>query len=696
MGKSKDERLAEVHDRALSRFDRCYASQREQRLLCVQDRRFVFVSGAQFEGDVGQQFLNRPRFEINKVHQSVIRVFSEYRNNRVTVDFRPADLETTEETAEFLDGRYRADEQESGAQEAYDTAFEEGVAGGMGAWRLVNRERDEEDEDSDSRIISIEPIPDADNSVFFDIDAKKYDKRDATYGFIITSMQPPEYSDQTGNDGEAEARFFKDKNNKRGVTVSSFDRTSRMTIYDWFSPDVIYIAEYFEVEMVSTPVSFYEHPLSGEKVKVKGKAEIEMVDAEMIDQGFELVRTKKVKIRKVHKYLIDGNRVLEDQGYIAGKNIPIVPFYAKRLFVDNIERIVGHIRLATDAQRLYNMLISMLAELTTFSWVEKPVVTPEQMQGHAEMWALDPTKRYPYLLLNPVIDVASGQTAIPPLQYTKTPNLPPALTALLQLIGIDMQEILGQSNNAQEVVSNISAKAVELIQTRLDMQNFIYMDNFKKSMKRCGEIWLDMERELADDEEKYKRIVKEDGTDEVVELRKPVTGKNGEVRYLNDPSAGEVKVVADVGPSFTTRRDGTVRAITGMMQFLQDPQDQAVLSSIAMKNLEGEGLEPARKYFRGKLISLGLEDPTPEEAEEIEKAKAAQKPDPQAQFLMAEAEKALALAKKAQADTLKALAEAEETRAQIGKIASEIKTADMDRILKLLEAQRGEEPATTA
>mgnify|MGYP000479330024 FL=1 len=570
---------------------------------------------------------------------------------------------------------------------------EEGVAGGMGAWRLVNRERNEEDEDSDSRIICIEPIPDADNSVFFDIDAKKYDKRDATYGFVITSMQPAEYEDAYEADSVAEYKLFKDRNKAKNIT--SFDRTARMTIYDWFSPDVVYVAEYFEVEMVSTPVNFYEHPLSGEKLKIKGREEIEMVDAELIAQGFELVRTKKVKVRKVHKYLIDGNRVLEDQGYIAGKNIPIVPFYAKRLFVDNIERIMGHIRLATDAQRLYNMLISMLAELTTYSWVEKPVVTPEQIQGHADMWALDPVERYPYLLLNPITDPATGATTMPPLQYSKVPSLPPALTALLQLIGVDIQEVLGQSNNAQEVVSNISAKAVELIQTRLDMQNFIYMDNFKKSMKRCGEIWLDMERELADEDEKFKRIVKEDGTDEVVELRKPVTGKNGQIMYLNDPTAGEVKVVADVGPSFTTRRDGTVRAITGMMQFMQDPQDQAVLSSIAMKNLEGEGLEPARKYFRGKLIALGLEDPTPEEVEEIQKAQAAQKPEPQAQFLMAEAQKALALAEKAQADTLKALADAEKIRAEVGKIASDLKTDDVDRILKLLEAQRGEMPATT-
>jgi hypothetical protein len=57
------------------------------------------------------------------------------------------------------------------------------VAGGMGAWRLLQRyeDEDEDSEDDDRRRICIEPIPDADNSVFFDIDAKRYDKADASY-----------------------------------------------------------------------------------------------------------------------------------------------------------------------------------------------------------------------------------------------------------------------------------------------------------------------------------------------------------------------------------------------------------------------------------------------------------------------------------------------------------------------------------
>lgn len=704
MAETKEQRLRKVHDRAMERFDRCYSSQMEIRLRCVQDRRFAFVEGAQFEGDLGEQFENRPRFEINKLQQSIIRLISEYRNNRVSVDFRPADLDTSDETAEFLDGLYRGDEQDSAAQEAYDTAFEEGVTGGMGAWRLVNQyENDDADdegaEDDDRRRICIEPIPDADNSVFFDIDAKRYDKRDATFAFVVSGMQAPAWEDLSGEVASVVVSEWQ-KRRKAAGSITSFDKVTRMTAYDWYTPDVIYVSEYFELEEIPEVVNFYENPLSGETQKLKPKRmekdDFEQAEADLLAQGFRLVRTKKLKRRVVHKYLIDGNKVLEDCGVIAGKYIPIVPFYAKRQFVDNIERIQGHIRLGTDLQRLYNMVLSMLGELTTYSWVEKPVLTPGQIAGHEETWALDPVKRFPYLVVNPTIAPDGSDLGVPALQYTKAPNIPPALAALLQLIGVDLKEILNTGSDQQQVVSNISAKAVELIQNRLDMQTFIYMDNFKKSMKRSGEIWLSMAQDLYDEEERPMRIVNEDGTDDIVKLREKSLDKKGAVVMANDPGSGNFKVIADVGPSYTTRRDGTVRAVTGMLQFVQDPADQAVLTSVAVKNMEGEGLEPVKKYFRGKLLALGLEKPTDQEQEEMAASQQAQPPDAQQVFLLAEAQKSAALAEKAQADAQKALAEADKTRAEMAEIAAKLNTVDIDQLLKVLEAARGQEVATTS
>lgn len=706
-GKTKEQRLQEVHTRAVERFDLAYSAQRDMRQQCVRDRRFVFVPGAQFEGDLGDQFANRPRFEINKVHQAVIRIFSEYRNNRVTVDFRPDDEGTNEDTADFLDGLYRADEQDSGAQEAYDTAFEEGVAGGMGAWRLVNCYEDEEDEDSDRRRIRIEPIPDADNAVFFDADAKRYDKSDAGHAFVICGMQDAAYEDLAGETPGAARRDWQDRRKKldgKGQGITSFDRVERMGAFDWFAPDVTYIAEYYEKETVSVPVNFYLSA-TGEEEKLRPKdfekpEEFAAAEKRLLDQGFTLARVKKIKTCKVHKYIIDGARVVEDCGYIAGKHIPIIPYYAKRLYVDNIERIMGHIRLAVDLQRLYNMLCSLLAEIAVQSPMEKPILTPEETLGHEEMWALDGIKRYPYLHVNKITD-SQGVETVRQIQYTKAPAIPPGLAALLQLIGLDLKEVLNSEGDQQQVVSNISAKAVELIQNRLDMQSFIYTDNLKKSMKRSGEVWLSMARDLYDEDDRPMRVVNVDGTDEIKKLRQPTKGDDESTGYVNDPAAGKFKVTADVGPSFTTKRDGTVRAITGMMQFVEDPADKSVLAGVAIQNLEGEGLQDVKAHFRRKSILAGVTKPTEDEAKEIEEAKAqaAQKPDPQAEFLMAEAKKSLALADKARADTEAALAKAKESEAAAAEKLAKIAALPLEQLLALVDrlpqdASQGGAPAT--
>jgi hypothetical protein len=274
------------------------------------------------------------------------------------------------------------------------------------------------------------------------------------------------------------------------------------------------------------------------------------------------VRQKRVKRRKVRKYIMSGGKVLEDAGYIAGKNIPIVPFYGKRWFVDNVERCMGHVRLAKDPQRLKNMQLSKLGEISALSSVEKPILVPEQVAGHQIMWAEDNLRNYPYLLVNPITG-PNGETQISgPVAYTKSPAIPPAMAALLQLTEQDMAEILGNNQQAEKMVSNISGKAVELIQTRLDMQTFIYMTNMAKAMRRCGEIWLSMAKDVYVEEGRKMKSIGAMEQIQSVEIMKPmIEQETGELVYENDLTKANFDVAVDVGPSFTSRRDATVRAL---------------------------------------------------------------------------------------------------------------------------------------
>lgn len=644
---TKDQRLADIHAEAMAEFDSIQQALRDERLQCLQDRRFYSIAGAQWEGPLGEQFENKPRFEVNKIHLSVLRIINEYRNNRISVAFVSKEGKEYDNLADTCANLYRADEQDSVAEEAYDNAFEEAVGGGFGAWRLRAEYEDDEDYEDEKQRIRIEPIFDADSSVFFDLNAKRQDKADAKRCYVLSAMAVESYKDTYNDD------------------PTTWPKTVHQYEFDWSTPDVVYVCEYYKVEEKSDTVYVFEM-LDGSEERYLGSDLTD--DPQMLVQitasGGREVRQKKIKVRKVHKYVMSGAKVLEDCGYIAGNCIPIVPCYGKRWFVDNIERCMGHVRLAKDAQRLKNMQLSKLGEISALSSVEKPILLPEQVAGHQVMWAEDNLKDYPYLLVNPITD-ANGQTvASGPVAYTKSPAIPPALAGLLQLTEQDMQDILGNQQQGDKIVSNISGKAVEMIQQRLDMQTFIYMSNMSKAIKRSGEIWLSMAKDVFVEPGRKMKGVTEDGSVTSVELMRPKMTQEGEVELENDLSEAKFDIVVDVGPSSSTKRQATVRALTGMMQITQDPETLQVLTAMSMMNMEGEGVEDVRDFFRQKMIRMGVVKPTEEEAQALQAEMANQKEDPNSIFLQAAAEEAVAKAAKARADTVNVIADSELKRAK--------------------------------
>jgi hypothetical protein len=668
---TRDQRLANVHAEAMSEFDTIQSTMRDERLQCLEDRRFYSISGAQWEGNLYEQYLNKPKFEVNKVHLSVMRIINEYRNNRITVDFVSKDGTDDDKMADVCDGLFRSDEQDSGANEAYDNAFEEAVGGGFGAFRLRAVYEDEYDEENEKQRIRIEPIYDADTTVFFDLDAKRQDKSDARMCYVLTAMTPDAYREVWEDD------------------PTTWPKGIEQVAFDWATPDVVYVAEVYRVEEASELIRIFQ-TLDGQEEKYSEKDFEQDPELEMMLEavGTKEVRQRRVKRRKVRKYIMSGSKVLEDSGYIAGDQIPIIPVYGKRWFVDNVERCMGHVRLAKDAQRLKNMQLSKLGEISALSTVEKPIFTPEQVAGHEMMWSEDNLRNYPYLLLNTVTDANGGETLAGPVGYTKPPQIPPALAGLLQITEQDMNDLLGKPDAAEEVVSNISGKAVELIQQRLDMQTFIYMSNMSKAVKRCGEVWLSMARDIVVEPGRKMKSVGLGGELSSIEIGKPMLNpKTGEVEYENDLSNAKFDVAVDVGPASATKRSATVRALLGMIQIAPDPETQQVLTSMAMMNMDGEGIGEVRAYFRDKLIKMGVIQPTEQEGEKLlAEMQAAQQPDPQALYLQAAAMEAEAKAGQAQANTEYTLARAEETRAKTVEVLAGIQQKERTNVVETAKA----------
>ena len=676
---SKESRLQTIHAEALAEFDEIQKAVSGERMQCLEDRRFYSIAGAPWEGQLGDQFANRPRFEFNKVHLSVMRIISEYRNNRIDVDFTPKDGATNSDLADVCDGLYRADQQDCGGQEATDNAFEEAVGGGFGAVRLRCAYEDEDDDENERQRVQLEPIYDADSSVFFDLGAKRQDKADSRRCFVLTAMAPD----------VAEEEF--------GHNFASWDKSVSRAEFDWCTPDVVYVAEYYRVEETSEVVHIFrglddvdmrvpDHEFKEDETKLET----------LLATGFRKTGEKRIKSRRVHKYILSGLKIEEDEGYIAGKCIPIVPMYGKRWVVDNVERCMGHVRLAKDAQRLMNSLLSWLFDMAARFDVEKPIMTPEQIAGHTEQWADDNVRRYPYLLANLLKD-ADGNP-IPgsqaPVAYTRAPNVPPAMAALIQIAGQSLDELLGSQQAGEQVVANVSAKAVELVQNRLDMQTFIYMSNAAKMFKRIGEVWLSMAREVMVEDGRKAKTVTSDGSIDTVTLRQPMVNDDGEQYTANDLTEASFDVWVDVGPSSGTQRSGTVRALTGMASITTDPQQKSVLMAAAMMNMEGNGISEVQDWFRQQLVRQGVVKPTDDELAAMQKEQQGKQPGPQDQYMLAAAEEAQANAAQSRAKTVDTIAAADLKRAQTQKTLSETAgqphaetLATIEVLQRLLDAQ---------
>lgn len=680
------ETLEKKHERVMLRFDRAYSPQQDVREKCVEATRFARVPGGQWEGataagtKLDDQFEKYPKFEINKVATELNRIISEYRNNRITVKFRPGDREASEELANKLNGLFRADYEETDGGEACDNAFDDAATGGFGCFRLTSMLVNEYDPMDERQRIAIEPVYDPSRSVWFDPDAKKYDKSDALWAFCMYSLSPEKY----------EAEYGK-------TPPSSLDTTTITSWeYDWFAPEVVYIAKYYEVRKESVDVISYQQPITGE-IATYDSDQIEDIEDELADAGFIEVARRSVKRRRVYVSVVDGDNFLEKPRRIPGEHIPLIPVYGKRWFIDDIERVEGHIAKAMDPQRLYNLQVSMLADTAAQDPGSIPTMDPEQVKGYETHWANRNKKRPAYLPIRPPRD-KQGNPIGPaaPASYTPQAQLSPAIATMLQLTSADIQEVTGGSQAMQQMPSNISQETVSNLMNRSDMASFIYLDNMAKSLKRAGEVWLSMAREVYGSDREV-RVVNEDGTDDIALMNAQIVDRQtGNVVALNDLSTGRYDVTVDVGPSYTARRDATVSALTQVLQTMlpQDPM-RPVIQGIILDNLDGEGMDDFKEFNRKQLLTTGAVKPRNQKEQQIvqEAQMAAQnQPDPNMVLAQAQMVAAQAEAQKAQNETaqvqIKAFSaqqDAQLSQAQVVKTLVDAKATDAKSVQDALK-----------
>lgn len=659
----------DIWNEAIARFNADYPYLQEERQTALSDRRFAFIAGAQWEGDWADIFTNAVQIEINKTAQGLTDIYNAYQDHRISVNFRSTGTDTKGDAADTLNGMYLADYYMSNGDQAQDNAFFEGTAGGYGAWRLTNVYCDEADEEEAHQKIIWETIIDADQNVFWDRNARLYDKSDAKYCYVISPWSPEAFKNEFGED-----------------RICTWPQQFLKPFYDWYQPLVIRVCEYYKLIDVKDTVWNLVHTITGDKAKIyKSNPDWQEDLDNLKSTGWEVRFKKNITRTECRKWILSGCEVLEggDEGkLIAGGMIPVIPYYGQRYFIDNQERAKGHVRSAKDPQRVYNVQISKLVEQASLSPREVPIFTPEQIQGHENSWSSMNQERHPYALVNPIIDEANNGAKINqgPIAYIKPPDLPPVLSTLIQISANDIQELTNSQDGAGEVKANVSADAMDIAATRTDAKADMYLANMTRSVIRSGQIYQAMARDIYFEEGREVQTASYDKDQKLkfntTKINHRIVDESGNQIINNQLDKYSFNVIADVSEQTKTRRDKTVKALYNMLQFIMpaDPQLGNAIAGTIITNLDGDGITDLQQYVRQQMLLQGVIEPTDAEKVQIQQlqAKQAQQPPtPEEQALLAEANNMNADAQKKQAETQESLSKVLVNKANAVKIHAE-------------------------
>ncbi len=650
----------EMLDRFKNDVVKDFSVSEDQRIAANEDTRFIHVDGGMWEDFAEATHgmnSNRARMEFDIVSDFVNRFNGEWSQNRANVSYTPDDTKVSEDDAELLSGIYRSEFNDNDGETSQDNAVGEVSECGYGSFKLSTRFVDEEDPENQEQEIIWEPIFNAYNTVIWPSNAKRLDKRDAGHCTVLVPYSPDEFKAEYPD----------------AVAVSA-PHPYALNYFDWNTPEVIMVAERYEIKKIETIVHVYEH-VEGNKVESYSEDEVEKIEDELKADGWTFVRERKIKRQTVWKSVFSGGEFLPQENgkteprRIAGRYIPIIPLYGYRRFVDNMERYKGLIRKLKDAARFFNMDMSRMADAAGSSPDTKPIFTKKQIKGRENDWT---NPDVAYRVINDLEDGAGNPIPSPPVGYEQPTQVDPNTIASIAVIDGFVNRITGGA--PQEIEnSDASGKALNALRARENLNTQPVADNIVHGIQHSGDVYRSIASEVHADT-KSKRITKEDGSSSLVTINASILDEDtGEYVEPIAISKGRFKVLARVGPQYESQREATVATMeNGMNMVGPESEFFSPMMSVWMANVNGTGMDILKKFNRDKMIRAGLEEP--ETDEEMQMMKEAQEQvDPQTALnesitnqQNAEAENLEASARNKDADTIKKRAETAEIVVDIG------------------------------
>ena len=576
-----------VHREALDRFNIVETAEKDERQEAVEDIKFAQTKDGQWDEIAKKSRTGRPRYTLNHIAAAIDTIVGDQRQNEIS----PTVLALSDDVdeSETYEGVIRNIEAQSSARNIYDSAFDEALNGGYGGWRIVTKENTE---DVFVQDIFLEPIRSATTSLWFDTDAKQYDKRDALYAFLTWELSIEEFK----------RRYPK-------ATVTDFNQKKYLqgTCKNWFRGNNIRLAEYWRKIPVKKNVALLS---DGRTIDLDEDGAI-LGSIEGV--GITIVKQREVTSHKVQRFIMNGAEILEGPKDWAGKYIPLIPLYGKINYIEGKTYVRGLVRFAKDAQRIYNYVRSFIVETTALTPKDPYWITPTQAKGHT-------TQLGRMAIDNPAFQLYNPDTQAPgPPQRTGAPQIQQAMIEQAQAAQMDIGRTLGVTAGLGDPMAGTdldmrSGKAMEAQARRGDAGAFVFGDNLVKSTEYSAVVLVDLIPRILDTD-RIIRIMSPDGTAEVKRINQVVVGEDGKEVIINDLTSGRYDVQASSGPMFATQREKAAETLQRLS--IENPTFAEATPDLIAKSLDTPMADELHKRMRKVMIADGRVEPTDEEAEEL-------------------------------------------------------------------------------
>lgn len=579
---------AEIHALALERADAAWAAEVDNIAAGREDQRFYAGEQWPDNAKLARDQEGRPVLTINRLPSFGRQITGDIRKDTPAIRVLPQ-KDATQEKADIFTGLIRSIEQRSFAKAAYVQAVDNAMQTGHGAFRILTEYADDDVFEQEIRIKRIQdPF-----GALFDPTATEPTKEDGAYAFVFDDMAIEAFEKEYP---KARLDGFPTPP-AQGALVWKTEKTIRVAEY-WYKKPVTRTLQLLSdgttrfadelpegTDAKPKPIGDETQSLGPEPQEAPQEQHLE---GEPQSEAVQVVNERRVQTVEIWQCIINGAEVLRKPQRWAGKYIPIVPVLGEEIRMDGRTIRKGLVRDARDPQQVLNYAITAQTEAAGMAPKAPFVGTVKQFEGYEHVWAQAGAKNNAYLPYNADPNAPGAPQRVAPVPTQ------PGLGELVMQASQHLKEITGIFDASLGAPSNEkSGKAILARQREGDTSTFYFVDNLATAIAYAGRILIDLIPKIYDTQ-RVVRILKEDGTGDMVEINKPMPPQAQLIKDrqmldaikadLNDITVGKYDVTVSTGPGYATKRAEAANSISQLVQGF--PQVMQVAGDLLIKSMD--------------------------------------------------------------------------------------------------------------